>query len=155
MQGSTVHFDVDAAEPNSGQEQATIFCTQYGSQFGVTEETLASCIVNIQQALEQRLALKMAEETPAQDDSIADQQTEQLEENRGTSETLKFTNQEVFVSSFPLGSKNFEYRYILGVDASANAATFCKSFWSELEGAFVEVRVYFFTLFTLNNSLWI
>lgn len=141
VQGSTVHFEVDAANPNSVKEQAVTFCTQYGAQFGVTEETLPQCIDNIHQALERPIAsykTQLAEEEEdARPAELQQQQQQQKDEAPSVTTESKFINQ-VFVSSFPLGSKNFEYKYDLGAGAVINAVSFCQSFWDELEGAFVE-----------------
>jgi hypothetical protein len=143
IQGTTVHFEVDAANPNSVEEQATTFCTQYGPQFGVTDESLPPCITNIQQALERPIASYVASQAaaaavaPSTPEELAPGESEVVTETE--TQTVELNPSQVVVSSFPLGSKNFPYRYVLGVDAAANAANFCSTFWSELEGAFAEV----------------
>jgi len=54
IQGRTVRFNVEANYESIGQ-QATTFCTTYGAEFGVTQESLGECQVNIQRALEERV----------------------------------------------------------------------------------------------------
>lgn len=142
-----MHFEVDTAIPNNENDQATIFCTDYGAQFGVTEETLPACITSIQHELERQVS-RQKEEAQAQASRTVQEQEEKppratatvtYSSSAAAALASKFTNQDVFVSTFPLGTKNFEYKYILGVNAAVNAVTFCQTFWSELEGAFVEV----------------
>jgi hypothetical protein len=160
IHGRSVHFEVDAADPNSVRAQATTFCTQYGAQFGVTEDTLSTCIDNIQQALERPLAAYVAE--PMEIEPLGEQQQQQQQEQEpqeeqvdvevsATADDSANKNDEVFVSSFPVGAKNFEYRFVLGVAAATNAAKFCETFWSELEGAFVEVSASYVIGFILGS----
>ena len=61
IQGRTVEFQV-AANYESIGEQATTFCTTYGSEFGVTQETLPECQLNIQVALENRVIESLGSE---------------------------------------------------------------------------------------------
>ena len=71
IQGRTVRFNVEANYESIG-EQATTFCTTYGAEFGVTQETLGECEQNIQRALEERVVAylqtqqqQQTEQTPA------------------------------------------------------------------------------------------
>jgi hypothetical protein len=152
--GSNVNFDIDASNPDSAHNSANIFCTQYGAQFGVTDETLPLCIQNVQDALEQRISV--LRETSSDSSSVVVEEVfvEQdvmgavISDGQGGSDTLSADtnavgipfNDQVFVTSFPLGSKEFDYKYVMSVDATTNAATFCHAFWGELEGAFEEVK---------------
>jgi hypothetical protein len=122
----------------------------------VTEETLAVCITNIQQALERPIAAHLskasvsdsawqdggeatsAEITPSVQEGKSDKKEEEILAAATAKVNSKFKGQ-VFVTSFPLGSQNFEYRYVMDVAASSNAKTFCELFWGNLENAFTEV----------------
>ena len=72
--GRSVQFEIDTAVSSSIGEQATKFCTSYGAEFGVTQETLGECTQNVVQALEGKVAAAVAEKglTP-----VAQQQQQQ------------------------------------------------------------------------------
>jgi hypothetical protein len=108
----------------------------------VTDETLPLCIQNVQDALEQRISV--LRETSSDSSSVVAEEVfvEQNEAVDTNTDSTQISDQ-VFVTSFPLGSKDFDYTYVMSVDATTNAATFCHAFWSELEGAFEEVIVHF------------
>lgn len=54
--GRSVKFEVDTADSGSIGHQASTFCTNYGAEFGVTQETLSECIQNVVLALESRIS---------------------------------------------------------------------------------------------------
>jgi hypothetical protein len=66
IEGRNVQFEIDTAIATSIDDQAGVFCSNYGAEFGVTQETLADCTQNVKRALQERLT------TPSQ------QQEEQL-----------------------------------------------------------------------------
>lgn len=86
------------------------------------------------------------------------QENEELQKKQMTDDGLQAEalnsdrSNQVFVSSFPLGTKVFAYRHILGEAAAGNAASFCGTFWKELEGAFVEVSLKLLDLYKLHRT---
>eukprot|EP00661_Eupelagonemidae_sp_cell13_P006097 gene6097-3866_t len=55
-----VNFDLDTSKPDSALDAASIFCSQYGAQIGVTEASLSLCIEEVRELLEQRVAAERA-----------------------------------------------------------------------------------------------
>lgn len=59
VDGRSVKFEIDTAVATSVQDQATLFCTTYGAEFGVTQETLGECTQNVVRALQAKLAARV------------------------------------------------------------------------------------------------
>lgn len=55
VDGRNVDFEIDTSSPTSIDEQASSFCSEFGSLFGVTEDTLPDCKVKIAAALAEKL----------------------------------------------------------------------------------------------------
>jgi hypothetical protein len=142
IEGMNVNFDLDTSKPDSSLDAAKIFCSQYGSQIGVTEASLPLCIDEVQELLEQRVSAEMAvigrgEQTVEMKAGEKGGATA----SPGNSPAFSEFSGQVFVTSFPLGSKDFQYKYDMGLDGVTNAASFCHTFWNDLEGAFVEAGI--------------
>ena len=142
IDGRAIHFEIDLRDPNSVNDQAITFCTQYGEQFGVTEETLSQCTDDVRKALARAVSSYLAQHDNVASEELSTNIKSIRVEEQKEKEPQDMESQHsspVFVTAFPVASKNFEYRYVVGVEPSVNAANFCRMYWDELEGAFKEV----------------
>ena len=91
IQGRKVTFEV-AANYNSIGEQALTFCTSYGDDFGVTQESLSACRISVERALEERLIAYFQ----------SNQQTEQVQAPRVKEPVQEAVDPKFQVTALPL-----------------------------------------------------
>ena len=59
VNGRSVTFEIDKGIESSSGDQAGKFCSGYGHEFGVTQDNLDQCILQVKQAIESKLSAQL------------------------------------------------------------------------------------------------